>query len=107
MNLLKHKKVELHYIQNQKNREDNLYEEQWSLYNETELRQALDNAISKLPQRCREVFVLSRFENLKNKEIAERLGITEKTVENQINKALRVLRMELKDFLPLFLMYLS
>ena len=107
MNLLKHKKVELNYILNQKNREDNLYEEQWSLYNETELRQALDNAISKLPQRCREVFVLSRFENLKNKEIAEKLGITEKTVENQINKALRVLRMELKDFLPLFLMYLS
>lgn len=107
MNLLKHKKVELKYIQNQKHREDYLYEEQWSLYNETELRQALDNAISKLPERCREVFVLSRFENLKNKEIAEKLGITEKTVENQINKALKVLREELKDFLPLFLMYLS
>ncbi len=107
MNLLKHKKIERNYIQNQKNREDNLYEEQWSLYNETELRQALDNAISKLPERCREVFVLSRFENLKNKEIAEKLGITEKTVENQINKALRVLKTELKDFLPLFLMYLS
>ncbi len=107
MNLLKHKKVEQNYIQHNKNREDNLYEGQWSLYNETELRQALDNAISKLSDRCREVFVLSRFENLKNKEIAEKLGITEKTVENQINKALRVLRTELKDFLPLFLMYLS
>lgn len=107
MNLLKHKKVERNYIQNQKYRECNLYEEQWSLYNETELRQALDNAISKLPERCREVFILSRFENLKNKEIAEKLGITEKTVENQINKALRVLRTELKDFLPLFFIYLS
>jgi len=107
MNLLKHKKIERNYIQNQKSREDNLYEEQWNLYNETELRQALDHAISRLPERCREVFILSRFENLKNKEIAEKLGITEKTVENQISKALRVLKTELKDFLPLFLMYLS
>ena len=102
MNLLKHKKVELNYIQSQKNREDNLYEEQWSLYNETELRQALDNAISKLPERCREVFVLSRFENMKNKEIAEILNISIKTVEVHIYKALKYLRKRL-DYLILLL----
>ena len=104
MNLLKHKKVERNYLE--QNRTE-LYEEQWGLFNESELRQILDQAISKLPDRCREIFELSRFENLKNKEIAKKLGITEKTVENQITKALKILRNELKDFLPLFLMYLS
>jgi RNA polymerase sigma-70 factor, ECF subfamily len=107
MNLLKHKKIERIYRQQNVIRSDNLYEEQWNLFNETELRNILDQVISKLPARCRAVFELSRFENLKNKEIAEKLGITEKTVENQITKALKVLRKELKDFLPLFLMYLS
>lgn len=107
MNLLKHKKIEQVYRQQNTVQPDNLYEEQWSLFNESELRHTLDQAISKLPDRCREVFELSRFKNLKNKEIAEKLGITEKTVENQITKALKVLRKELKDFLPLFLMYLS
>lgn len=107
MNLLKHKKIEQLYFRQNAEKYINLYEEQWSLYNESELRFILDQAISKLPSRCREVFELSRFENLKNKEIAEKLGISEKTVENQITKALKVLREELKDFLPFFLIYLS
>ncbi|MGQ8335804.1 RNA polymerase sigma-70 factor [Sunxiuqinia sp. A32] len=107
LNLLKHKKIERNYRQNYLIQQNNLFEEQWSLYNESELRHVLNQAMSKLPPRCREVFELSRFENLKNKEIAEKLEITEKTVENQITKALKVLRKELKDFLPLFLMYLS
>ncbi len=107
MNLQKRKKVERAYRQQTILQADNLHEGQWSLFNESELRYHLDQAISKLPARCREVFEMSRFENLKNKEIAEKLGIKEKTVENQITKALKVLRKELKDFLPLFLMYLS
>jgi len=106
MNLLKHKKVERTYLQKNALQVEELSEEQWSLFNEFELRYVLDQAISKLPDRCRDVFKLSRFENLKNKEIAERLGITEKTVENQITKALKVLRNELKDYLPLLLMVL-
>lgn len=107
MNHLKHKKVEQNYRKEKVEQAEFDPGEQWSLYNEFELRHILDQAISKLPDRCREVFELSRFENLKNKEIAEKLGITEKTVENQITKALKVLRKELKDFLPIFLMYLS
>ena len=107
MNLLKHKKIENNYRQQNTFEADNLSEYQWSLFNESELRHILAQAISKLPERCREIFELSRFENLKNKEIAEKLRITEKTVENQITKALNILRKELKDFLPLFMMYLS
>lgn len=51
-----------------------------------------------LPERCRQVFYLSRFEYLSNKEIAERLGVSEKTVENQLTIALRKLRVKLGSF---------
>lgn len=48
--------------------------------------------IDELPDRCKEVFELSRFQQLSNKEIAEKLNISTSTVENQINKALKNLR---------------
>lgn len=63
----------------------------------------LNNAINSLPEKCREVFILSRMEGLKNREIAERLNISAKTVENQMTTAIRKLRVELKDYLPLFI----
>jgi len=57
-----------------------------------DLQERIDALLDRLPERCRLVFVLSRFEELTNKEIAREMGITEKTVENQMNKALRLLR---------------
>ncbi len=51
---------------------------------------------SSLPDRCREIFLLSRFEGRSHREIATLLGVTEKTVENQITRALRVLRRKLR-----------
>lgn len=57
-----------------------------------DLENALYQAIEKLPERCRVVFSLSRFEDLSHKEIAERLNISVKTIENQITKAMRMLR---------------
>lgn len=54
-------------------------------------------AIDNLPPRCSEIFKLSRFEGLKYQEIAEHLGISIKTVEVQMGKALKTLRHELKD----------
>lgn len=56
-----------------------------------ELQSLLDESIATLPARCREVFYLSRFECLPNREIASRLKISNKTVENQITKALKIL----------------
>lgn len=49
-----------------------------------------------LPTRCKEIFILSRFEGLINKEISEILNISKKTVENQITHALKILRKKLK-----------
>lgn len=70
---------------------------------ETALREALD----KLPPRCREIFVLHRMEGLKHREIAERLNISTATVESQMNIALRKLKTELKDYLPILLFFLK
>lgn len=66
-----------------------------------ELKDKIDLAIRNLPDHCRTVFEMSRFEDLKNREIAEKLGVTQKTVEAHLTKALKILRSELKDYLPI------
>jgi RNA polymerase sigma-70 factor, ECF subfamily len=65
-----------------------------------ELRGKIDEAISNLPAEVIETFKLSRFEELSYREIAEQQGISIKTVEARISKALRILRIDLKDYLP-------
>ncbi|MDR0605360.1 MAG: RNA polymerase sigma-70 factor [Bacteroidales bacterium] len=67
------------------------------LYNE--LQQKIKMAINHLPPRCREVFELSRFQQLSYMEIANKLNISTNTVETQMVKALRLLRNDLKDYL--------
>lgn len=71
-----------------------------------ELGERIEEAMKQLPEQCRRVFHLSRFEELRYNEIAERLGISAKTVENQIGKALRILRVELADFLGFVVLFL-
>ncbi|MES2276055.1 MAG: RNA polymerase sigma-70 factor [Bacteroidota bacterium] len=66
---------------------------------EDDISRLLDQGIAELPEKCREIFILSRKEYLTNKEIADRLGIATKTVENQMTIALRRLRVVLKHFL--------
>lgn len=56
------------------------------------LEAALHRAIELLPEKCRLVFSLSRFEHMSHKEIAEQLNISVKTIENQITKAMKLLR---------------
>ena len=66
-----------------------------------ELKEKIDLAIQNLPEHCRAVFEMSRFEDLKNREIAEKLGVTQKTVEAHLTKALKILRNDLKEYLPI------
>jgi RNA polymerase sigma-70 factor (ECF subfamily) len=74
--------------------------------NHEELERLLNKVVNQLPNRCREVFVLSRFENLSHKEIALQLGISPKTVEVQISKALQFLRQHLEKVILLAALFL-
>lgn len=71
------------------------------------LEKEIGKALDALPGQCRKVFELSRFEELKYREIAELLDISVKTVENQMGKALRIMRERLSAYLPLFLITTS
>jgi RNA polymerase sigma-70 factor (family 1) len=66
---------------------------------ETRIRQAM----SELPQQCRTIFQLSRFEQLKYQQIADEMGLSIKTIENQMGKALKLMRTKLAEFLMLIL----
>ena len=65
-----------------------------------EIEQIIKDTIESLPPRCREIFILSRINNKKNREIADDLNISIKSVEAQITNALKIFRVALKDFLP-------
>jgi RNA polymerase sigma-70 factor (ECF subfamily) len=71
-----------------------------------ELEDRIKSALQSLPEKCKEIFELSRFENKKYSEIAEHLNISVKTVETQMSKALHILKEELKDYLTIILLML-
>lgn len=67
-----------------------------------EVESIIRETLKSLSDQTRQAFLLSRFENKSNKEIAEQMGISIKGVEYHISKALKALRITLKDYLPLF-----
>jgi RNA polymerase sigma-70 factor (ECF subfamily) len=95
LDVLKRKKVESRYLATLDKSET---EEMKDLMEEAELADRINKAIQKLPEKCREIFLLCRFEELKYAEIAEKLNISVKTVEMQITIALKKLRKELSDY---------
>jgi RNA polymerase sigma-70 factor (ECF subfamily) len=101
LNQLKHQKVkanhQLHVAYSMKNESVNGPAKMIS----KELEQKIREALNELPEQCRTVFQLSRFEEMKYREIADQLDISIKTVENQMGKALKQLRLKLVDFLTL------
>ena len=68
-----------------------------------ELEEKIREAIDGLPEKCREIFELNRFNGLRYNEIAVQLEISVKTVENQMSKALRILRSQLAKYLTILL----
>ena len=72
-----------------------------------ELESKFRDALNELPEQCRTVFQLSRFEDMKYKEIADKLDISVKTVENHMGKALKLLRIKLVDYLPFLFILLN
>ncbi len=63
-----------------------------------ELKEKIDRATQKMPEKCREVFILSRVENLSNKLIAERMGISVSTVEKHISKAMNIIKADFREY---------
>lgn len=93
--VLKHKKAESKYLATLETKERG---ELTDLIEEAELAERINRAIQNLPEKCREIFVMCRFEELKYAEIAARLNISVKTVEMQASIALKKLRKELTDY---------
>lgn len=75
---------------------DDLDTEQYILF--SDLQTHLNDALIKLPEVCREAFEMNRFEGLKYKEIAQKLEVSERTIEVRIGKAIGLLRFYLKEF---------
>lgn len=71
-----------------------------------DIHELLQQSIAKLPEKCRMIFVMSRYQGMKNQEIADTLGISVRTVEAQIYNALKFLKEELRDYAPLLLLFL-
>ena len=66
---------------------------------DSEIQHIVQKALKRMPNQSRQIFILSRYQNTPNKKIAEQLGISVKSVEFHITKALKILRTELKDYL--------
>ena len=76
------------------------------IYQINELSKHIQRAINELPPTYRVTFIMHRFQNLSYKEAAELLTVSPKTVDYRIQQALKILRVKLKDYLPLILMHL-
>ena len=94
LDYLKHKVVETKYLREV---QPELVTSDRDLIEEAELNARINSAIEALPEKCREIFLLCRFEELRYSEIAQKLGISIKTVEMQMGIALKKLRSKLTD----------
>ena len=78
-----------------------------SMLSEQDIEKIITDIIDSLPEKCREIFIKSKIEGKKQKDIASELNISLKTVENQMNIAYKKIKSELKDYLPLLLFLLA
>jgi RNA polymerase sigma-70 factor (family 1) len=104
----------LDYIKHLKSVEKFLSDNSWQStvsYNDTmeymDLLENLEKSIENLPDQCKAIFKLSRFENLKYVEIAKKLNISENTVDTQIRRALKKLKESLSNYIPAIIVILS
>lgn len=107
LNALKHEKIKQRHAGEELATAERSYDSVAHIVATNELEFRIKEAIDELPEQCRMVFKLSRFEELKYSEIAEQLGISIKTVENHMGKALKIMRDRLRDYLPIILVILN
>jgi RNA polymerase sigma-70 factor (ECF subfamily) len=101
LNHVKHQKIQNEFEQHTLKTMNQRAETPSGLLQYSELEKQLGKAINDLPEQCRVIFQLSRYEDLKYTEIAAQLGLSVKTVETQMSRALKKLRVQLADYLPL------
>lgn len=101
LNFLKHEKVKLAFANNERFVQSEA--EITDFLELDELKERIEQAYAKIPDKCREIFEMSRHEGKKYQEIADELNLSVKTVENQMGKALKILREELKDYIFLLI----
>ncbi|MEX0314712.1 MAG: RNA polymerase sigma-70 factor [Allomuricauda sp.] len=112
LNLLRHKKVVCNYNNQylkQRERQINLEVLQAMEFDSatlSELERLIQTSIKELPERCKRVFNMSRFDNKKNKEIAEELSISVKAVEANMTRALKSLKHSLSNYVPMLIFWL-
>jgi len=107
LNVIKHEKVKQQHVAHEMAVTEVSYESVTQKVYASELESKITEALKALPEQCRLVFQLSRFEELKYQEIADQLQISVKTVENHMGKALRIMREQLKEYLPLLLIFMK
>jgi len=103
LNVLKHEKVKEQYRRFKVIDMHQQHDHASHRVNVSELEQHIQKAIDELPEQCSIIFRMSRFEEMKYKDIATQLNISVKTVENQMGKALKLMRTKLADFLTVIL----
>lgn len=107
LNFIKHGKIRQRYEGEEMVQAERSRDSVTQTVTSNELAERISVALEELPEQCRLVFKLSRFEELKYAEIAGHLNISVKTVENHMGRALRLLRDKLKDFLLLIVVMLN
>ena len=107
LNVLKHEKIKQQHATMEMAVAERSVESVARTIMASELETKIYRAMDQLPEQCRLIFKLSRFEELKYAEIAQQLHISIKTVENQMGKALRIMREQLKDYLPLLIILMN
>lgn len=107
LNVIKHERVKQKHVVEEVALAAPSFDSVSSTVVTSELELQIHRAMEVLPEQCRLVFKLSRFEELKYAEIADQLGISIKTVENHMGKALKIMREQLKDYLPLLIVFMN
>lgn len=107
LNVIKHSKIKRKHADEAIFTTEKSHEEVAQSLISSELDQKIGDALLVLPEQCRLIFKMSRFEELKYSEIADQLNISVKTVENQIGKALKIMREQLKEYLPILIILMN
>ncbi len=107
LNVIKHEKVKQQHVAMEMATGERNAASVNQVVEASELEQRIMDSINSLPEQCRLIFKLSRFEELKYAEIAQQLNLSVKTVENQMGKALRIMREQLKDYVLILVVMIN